>query len=163
MTELNLTVGMPAPDFTLKSSPNAELLSLSSLRGKPVVLAFYPADWSGICGEQLSLYNEILPEFEHYGAQLLGISVDSHHCHKAYANSKNLGFPLLADFHPKAAVSQTYDSYNEETGMSLRNLFVIDGEGIIRWTYRTPPGMNPGAKGILDALEALSQGEEPQP
>jgi peroxiredoxin len=156
-------VGALAPDFSLKHTPSGDLLSLSSLRGQPVVLAFYPADWSRICGDQLSLYNEILPEIEALGAKLLGISVDSHHSHVAYANSKNLEFPLLADFHPKGAVSKAYDSWNEEYGQSFRNLFVIDGEGIIRWMHRTPPGVNPGANGFLRALEALKNGEEPQP
>jgi peroxiredoxin len=160
---VTIGVGTPAPDFSLKHTPSGDPLTLSSLRGQPVVLAFYPADWSGICGEQLSLYNEILPEIEALGAKLFGISVDSHHSHVAYANSKNLEFPLLADFHPKGEVSKAYDSWNEERGQSFRNLFVIDSEGIIRWMHRTPPGINPGANGFLTALEALKKGEDPQP
>lgn len=156
-------IGMPAPDFSLKCSPDSEFLSLASLRGRPVVLAFYPADWSPTCGDQLSLYNEVLPEFEALGAQLLGISVDNCWSHIAYAKSKDLGFPLLADFHPKGDVSMAYESWDPENGFSNRNLFVIDGEGIVRWIHRSPRRVNPGANGILNALEALARGEEPQP
>ena len=158
-----LTIGMLAPDFTLKCSPDNELVTLSSLRGQPVVLAFYPADWSGVCGEQLSLYNEILDDIEALGAKLFGVSVDSHHCHNAYAKSKNLEFGLLSDFHPKGAVSQAYDSYDPERGVSARNLFVIDADGVIRWIHRSPGGVNPGAAGFLNALESLKAGQEPQP
>jgi peroxiredoxin len=127
-----------------------------------VVLAFYPADWSSVCGEQLALYNEILPEIEQLGAKLFGVSVDSNHSHVAYAKSKHLDFSLLADFHPKGAVSKAYDAWNEELGFSERNLYVIDADGILRWMHRSPRGVNPGAAGFLAALEALSRGEEPQ-
>ena len=152
--------GERAPDFTLKASSGGETVSLSDFRGQPVILAFYPADWSPVCGDQLSLYNQILPEFERSNAQLLGISVDNVWSHKAYAESRNLKFPLLADFHPKGAVGRLYGSYNEEKGTEWRDLYVIDGEGVIRWSYRSPSGTNPGAAGILSALEALEPGEQ---
>jgi peroxiredoxin (alkyl hydroperoxide reductase subunit C) len=100
-----------------------------------------------------------LPEFERYNAQLLGISVDNVWSHKAYAESRNLKFPLLADFHPKGAVGRQYGTYNEEKGTEWRDLYVIDGEGVIRWSYRSPGGVNPGAAGILSALEALESGD----
>ncbi len=162
-SQSTIAVGMPAPDFTLKCSPESEPVTLSSLRGQPVVLAFYPADWSGVCGEQLSLYNEIHDEIESLGAKIFGVSVDSHHSHRAYAASKHLSFGLLADFHPKGAVSRSYDSFDDENGMSRRDLFVIDGDGIVRWMHRSPRGVNPGAAGFLAALEALANGEDPQP
>ncbi len=152
--------GERAPDFTLKASSAAnEMVSLSEFRGQPVILAFYPADWSPVCGDQLALYNQILPEFERYNAQLLGISVDNVWSHKAYAESRNLNFPLLADFHPKGEVCRLYGSYNEEKGNAWRDLYVIDGDGVISWSYRSPGGVNPGAAGILSALEELNAGE----
>jgi len=152
-----LAPGNRAPDFTLKASSGGETISLSDFRGQPVILAFYPADWSPVCGDQLALYNQVLPEFERYNAQLLGISVDSVWSHKAYAESRNLKFPLLADFHPKGAVGRLYGAYDEETGEEARDLFVIDGDGVIRWSHHSPWGINPGAAGILSALDELEQ------
>jgi peroxiredoxin len=151
-------VGARAPDFTLPSSPT-ETLSLGDLRGSPVILAFYPADWSPVCGDQMALYNEILPEFERFGAKLLGISVDGKWCHKAFAEARRLRFPLLADFHPKGEVARAYQVYREQDGTTERALFVIDGDGIVRWSYVSPKGVNPGANGILAALEALQPAE----
>ena len=147
-------VGQQAPNFSLSSSPDQKV-SLRELRGRPVVLAFYPADWSPVCSDQMALYNEILPEFEKHNAQLLGISVDGPWCHAAFSNTRKLRFPLLADFEPKGAVSQLYDVYQRKYGESQRALFVLDGEGVIRWRYVSPVGVNPGAEGILKALESL--------
>lgn len=149
-----LEAGAVAPDFTLPSTPDQKL-SLRELRGKPVILAFYPADWSRVCGDELALFNEILPDFQEHGAQLLGISVDGVWCHAAFAQARNLHFPLLADFHPKGAVSRLYGAYRDADGISERALFVLDAEGTIRWSYVSPIGVNPGADGILEALESL--------
>jgi peroxiredoxin len=144
-----------APDFRLWGSTD-ELMSLGDFAGRPVVLVFYPADWSTVCGDQLGLYNEILALFEQHHAQLLAISVDSLWSHKAFAEQSNLRFPLLADFHPKGAVAKAYGVYDEEVGVSRRALFVVDAAGIIRWTYVSPADVNPGADGILSALENLN-------
>jgi len=152
-----LQAGAPAPDFELHSTPD-QLVSLSDFRGKTVILAFYPADWSPVCGDQLALYNEILPEFHKHGAELIGISVDGAWCHAAFASARKLHFPLLADFEPKGAVSRKYGAYRNKEGHSERALFVIDGDGIIRWSYCSPVGVNPGADGILEALEAMQSG-----
>ena len=149
-----LPAGTPAPEFTLPSGPGATL-SLKELRGKPVVLVFYPADWSPVCGDELALFNEVLKEFDNYGAQLVGISVDGPWCHRAYADSRNFKFPLLADFEPKGAVSRAYNAYRTGDGVSERALFVIDGEGVIRWSYLSPVDVNPGADGVLAALDAI--------
>ena len=108
-----LPAGTPAPDFTLPVTPDQKL-SLSELRGKPVILAFYPADWSPVCGDQMGLYNEILPEFQKHGAKLLGISVDGAWCHEAFAQARGYRFPLLADFEPKGEVARAYGAYREE-------------------------------------------------
>ena len=149
-----LAPGTRAPDFTLGSTP-AQTVSLTDYRGRPVILAFYPADWSPVCGDQMALYNEVLPEFERYGAQLLGISVDGVWCHAAFAKDRKLRFPLLADFEPKGEVARGYGVYRPGDGFTERALFVIDGDGIIRWSDVSPIDVNPGADGILRALDAL--------
>jgi peroxiredoxin len=151
-----LSPGTQAPNFSLNVTPDQKL-ALSELRGRPVVLAFYPADWSPVCGDQMALYNEILPEFQKHGAEVLGISVDGAWCHAAFAEQRHLRFPLLADFEPKGAVSRAYGAYREGDGISERALFVIDPEGKIFWSYLSPIGTNPGAEGILEALEDLSK------
>ena len=150
-----LKAGTPAPDFTLRVTPDQQV-SLSDFRGRPVILAFYPADWSPVCGDQMALYNEILPEFRRHHAVLLGISVDGVWCHGAFAAQRNLHFPLLADFEPKGGVARQYGVYRAHDGTSERALFVLDGDGIVRWSYVSPVGVNPGADGILEALEALA-------
>jgi peroxiredoxin len=150
--------GARAPDFTLHCTPD-QAVSLSEFRGQPVILAFYPADWSPVCGDQMALYNEILPEFQRYGAELLGISVDGVWSHIAFTHERKLHFPLLADFEPKGAVAQEYGVYRAQDGTTERALFVIDGDGIVRWSYVSPVGINPGADGILRALESLSSAQ----
>lgn len=149
-----LTKGDIAPDFELYASPD-KLVGLHQLRGKNIILAFYPADWSPVCSDQMALYNEMLKYFRNLDAIMLGVSVDSKWCHTAFAKSKNLHFDLLADFEPKGAVSTAYGAYNDATGESERALFVIDGGGIIQWSYLSPINVNPGADGILQALESL--------
>ena len=149
-----LPPGVAAPAFTLPVTSD-QTLSLRDLRGRPAILAFYPADWSPVCGDQMALYNEILPQFEKFGAQLLGISVDGVWCHQAFAEARHLHFPLLADFEPKGAVAREYGAYRSAEGVCERALFVIDKNGMIAWSYRSPIAVNPGADGILRALEGL--------
>jgi peroxiredoxin len=149
-----LVAGTTAPGFKLRVTPD-QYLSLGDLAGRPVILAFYPADWSPVCGDQLTLYNEVLPEFRKHGAELLGISVDGVWCHEAYAGARRLHFPLLADFHPKGAVAKAYGAYRKSEGVCERALFVIDRTGVIFWSYCSPIAVNPGADGILDALEKM--------
>ncbi|WP_248311385.1 peroxiredoxin [Bosea sp. ASV33] len=149
-----LPAGQAAPAFTLPATPD-QTVSLDDLRGKPVILAFYPADWSPVCGDQMALYNEILPEFHKAGAQLVGVSVDGVWCHAAFAGERKLHFPLLSDFEPKGAVARSFGVYRDKEGIAERALFVIDGAGIIRWSFVSPLGINPGADGILEALDNL--------
>jgi peroxiredoxin len=153
MSEI-LQAGTAAPDFKLNVTPD-QTLSLNDLEGRPVILAFYPADWSPICGDQMALYNETLPQFHKHDAELLGISVDGTWCHAAFAQNRRLRFPLLADFEPKGAVAKRYGAYREVEGVADRALFVIDRKGTIFWAYRSPIAVNPGADGILDALEMM--------
>jgi peroxiredoxin len=147
-----------APDFTLRVTPDQNL-SLSELRGRPVILAFYPADWSPVCGDQMALYNEVLPEFQKFNAELIGISVDGAWCHKAFTKDRHLRFPLLSDFEPKGAVAQKYGAYRKSEGICERALFVLDTNGVIAWSYLSPIAINPGADGILEALENLPKQE----
>jgi peroxiredoxin len=151
-----LPPGTPAPEFHLQSTPD-QRVSLSEFRGRRLVLAFYPADWSPVCGDQMALYNEVLPEFHKLHGELVGISVDGVWCHLAFAKDRKLHFPLLADFEPKGAVARAYGVYREQDGTSERALFVIDESGTIRWSYVSPIGINPGADGILEALEELEE------
>lgn len=150
-----LSKGNIAPDFALFATPDQQL-TLSELKGKRVILAFYPADWSPVCADQMALYNETLSLFSKFNAQLIGISVDSKWCHMAFSESRKLNFPLLADFEPKGAVSRSFGAYNEKNGECQRALFVIDEDGVIQWSHHSPDAINPGADGILDALEKLS-------
>jgi peroxiredoxin len=152
-----LPAGAAAPDFTLKSTPD-QSVSLSEFRGRPVVLVFYPADWSPVCTDELSLYNEILPEFQKHNAEIMGISVDGVWSHAAFARDRKLHFPLLADFEPKGEVSRRYGVYLDHEGESARALYVIDPKGRVRWSYVSPTGVSPGADGVLGALERLSTG-----
>jgi peroxiredoxin len=149
-----LAAGTVAPAFSLHVTPDQKLL-LSELRGKPVILAFYPADWSPVCGDQMALYNEILPEFQKHGAELIGVSVDGVWCHEAFGKDRHLHFPLAADFEPKGQIAMSYGAYRAEEGVCERALFVIDRNGVIAWSYRSPIAINPGADGILHALENL--------
>lgn len=153
-----LPPGTKAPDFELPSTPD-QTVSLAEFRGRPVVLAFYPADWSPVCSDQLVLYQEVLPEFQKFNAALLGISVDGLWSHLAFARDRNLHFPLLADFEPKGDVARAYHVYRANDGTSERALYVIDAEGIVRWSDVAPVNVNPGADGILRALENLGKEE----
>ena len=149
-----LAPGTKAPDFELHSTPDQKL-SLEDLKGKRVILAFYPADWSPVCGDQMALYNETLRFFSKHNAQVIGISVDSKWSHLAFSGDRKLHFPLLADFEPKGEVARMYGVYDDRLGECKRALYVLDEEGVIRWNYLSPVGINPGADGILDALESM--------
>jgi peroxiredoxin len=151
-----LKPGTAAPNFTLRSTPD-QSVSLSQFRGHPTILAFYPADFSPVCGDQMTLYNEILPEFQRFNAELVGVSVDGVWSHLAFSKDRNLHFPLLSDFEPKGEVAKKYGVYRNQDGITERALFVIDSDGIIRWSYVSPIGVNPGAEGILKALESITQ------
>ena len=161
-----LPPGTPAPPFRLPSTDAAELppgsaippdrwTSLDDLAGAPAVLVFYPADFTPVCGEELAVFSELLPELEALGARVLGISVDSTWCHRAYAEQRNLRFPLLSDAHPKGEASRRYGCYREDAGICERALFVLDPSGKVFWSAVSPMEQNPGVDGVLDALERM--------
>lgn len=153
--ETALAAGATAPDFTLPATPD-QTVSLRELRGHPVVLVFYPADWSPVCTDELAVFNQLLPEFQRMNAIVLGVSVDGIWCHGAFSDSRNLGFQLLSDFEPKGKVSRDYGVYREKEGTSARATFVIDKDGVITWSEVSPVGINPGAGGALAAIEKLA-------
>jgi peroxiredoxin len=149
-----LQAGTKAPDFSLKAAPD-QTVGLSDFRGKRLIVAFYPADWSPVCSDQMALYDMLMPEFRKHGAEMVGVSVDGVWCHLAFARDRNIHFPLLADFEPKGDMSRLYDVFRPGEGVSERALYVIDREGTIFWSYVSPVGVNPGADGILRALEDM--------
>lgn len=157
-----LEAGTSAPSFNLSSTPDQKV-NLSDFKGENLILAFYPADWSPVCSDQMAIYNELLPEFRKHRAHLLGVSVDGVWCHAAFARDRKFHFPLLADFEPKGAIASAYGVYREKEGITERALFVIDGSGAIRWSYVSPLGVNPGADGILEALESIGSKPAPEP
>lgn len=150
-----LAVGTKAPDFSLPSTPDQKV-SLSEFKGRNVILVFYPADWSPVCGDQLTLYNELKDQFDDLNADLIGISVDGIWCHLAFAKDRGFRLTLLADFEPKGDIARQYGVYRDGEGVTERALFVIDGEGVIQYAYVSPIGINPGANGILKALQGLN-------
>ena len=149
-----LQPGITAPDFTLRTKPD-QSISLSQFRGNPVILVFYPADFSPVCGDEMTLFNELLPEFQRLNAEVIGISVDGVWCHLAFSKEKNLKIPLLTDFEPKGEVAKKYGVYRKKDGIAERALFLLDKDGIIRYSYVSPIGVNPGADGVLKALESI--------
>lgn len=152
-----LKAGVRAPEFELHATPD-QRIKLSDFRGQRVVLAFYPADWSPVCGDQLALYNELRDEFAKHKAMCIGISVDGAWCHAAFREHRGYKLPLLSDFEPKGQVARDYSVYRSREGVCERALFVIDEDGLIRWTYVSPIGINPGADGILKVLEEMDGG-----
>jgi len=148
-------IGTKAPDFTLPATPDQKM-SLSELRGAPVIIAFYPADWSPVCGDELTLFNAALEMFKRHRAQLVAISVDSAWSHAAFSSQRAYHFPLLADFEPKGAVAKRYGVYRAAEGVCERALFVLDDEGVVRWSEVSPISVNPGVDGVLDALDRLA-------
>lgn len=155
-----LPPGTPAPDFSLPD-PSGSPVRLSDLRGKNVVLAFYPLDWSPGCSQQLDLYQHDIEEFERRGAEIIGISVDSLYSHGAWAAVRGITFPLLADFHPKGEVARRYQVYREKDGYSERALYIVDGEGTIRWSHVSPYLHHvPDIYELLNALDAVQSSSE---
>ena len=150
-----LARGAKAPGFRLHSTPD-QFVELADFLGRPVLLAFYPADWSPVCSDQLVVYQEIMPEFAKYDAQVLGISVDGAWCHAAFAKNRNLRFPLLSDFEPKGEVARAYGVYRPGDGFSERALILVDRLGGIFWRHVSPIGVNPGANGALRALQEMT-------
>jgi peroxiredoxin len=132
---------------------------LADVRGRRVILVFYPADWEPVSWEQLTLYQDHLAEFGRLDAMLLAVSTDHLWCHSAFAWAAGIAYPLLADSHPQGAVSRAYGVYDEQAGSSSRALFVLDEHGTIRWSQTCPAAINPGIDGILTALESMG-GEE---
>ncbi len=147
-----IPAGQPAPDFTLPDQ-DGNHVSLADFRGGKLLLVFYPLDFSPVCTDQLSIYQEVEPEIAEKGATLVGVSVDHPYAHKAFQENLGIEFPLLADFEPKGEVSRAYDTYYDGAGHGKRSLVLIDQEGVVEWTHESPsPLQIPGANLIFDAL-----------
>ena len=147
-----IAAGEPAPDFTLRDQ-DGEKVSLADYRGRKVLLVFYPQDFSPVCSDQLSIYQEVKPELGEKGVELLGISVDHSWAHKAFQEKLRIDTTLLADFHPKGEVARAYGSYLDDYGIANRTLVLVDEEGTVAWAHESPnPGKFPGANVIFDAL-----------
>jgi peroxiredoxin len=150
-----LPIGTPAPDFALPDA-SGKRVSLADFRGRNVVLVFYPLDWSPACSDQLSLYQSELDEFERFNAQVVGVSVDSLYSHGAWAAVRGLTIPLLADFNPHGAVARRYNVWREQDGFSERALYIIDGQGVIRFAHVSPELSHvPDIYELFDALKAV--------
>ncbi len=156
-----LQIGTQAPDFQLRigngdlSNEPSNFFKLSEFNDKNLIMAFYPADWSAVCGSQIALYNELLPTFEELNAKIVGISVDGTFCHQAFKENRNLKIELLCDFEPKGKVSKLFEAYNDSLGISERALYVLDKNHTIQYCYLSPMDQNPGAKEILETLKKL--------
>jgi peroxiredoxin (alkyl hydroperoxide reductase subunit C) len=148
--------GAKAPDFNLPDQDGNEV-SLGDLLadGRNLVLVFYPLDFSPVCTDQLNVYQEVLGDLEAAGARLVGVSVDSAYCHKAFRGDLRITIPLLADFEPKGAVARSYGVYNDRRGVNQRALVMVGPDGVVKWSYRSSTPLEiPGANLIFDALEA---------
>ena len=152
-----LPAGVGAPQFTLHVTPK-KTTSLSDWLGSPIVLVFYASDFNPLCSDELAVFNELMPIFARRNAKVFGISVDNVWSHMAYARERKLRFPLLSDFHPHGEVSKAYNAWRGEDGTSERALYLVDGAGRISWSYLSPINVNPGADGVLDALDRLGGG-----
>ena len=153
-----LKSGAPAPEFSLPSTPD-QRVALSEFRGRPVVLIYYPADWSPVCGDELALFNELRDEFAKFDASVIGISVDGPWCHIAFAKDRGYRMTLLSDFEPKGEVSRQYGVYRTREGVCERALFVINCDGMIHWSHVSPIGVNPGLMAFYAPFESLSGGK----
>jgi peroxiredoxin len=149
-----ISAGEKAPDFSLPNH-QGKPVSLSDFRGRRVLLVFYPSDFSPVCSDQLSIYQEVKPSLDDAGLQVLGVSVDHSWAHRAFRKHLNIEFTLLADFHPKGEVARLYGAYLDEYGTANRSLVLIDEDGIVQWVHESPTPLEiPGANLIFDALEA---------
>ena len=152
-----IKVGEKAPDFSLPNH-KGEQVSLSDFRGRKVMLAFYPSDFSPVCSDQLSIYQEVKPDLDEAGLEVVGVSIDHSWAHRAFRKELNLDFTLLADFHPKGQVAELYGAYLPDYGTSNRSLVLIDPEGVVSWVYESPTPLEiPGANLLFDALEATDK------
>lgn len=147
-----IAAGEPAPEFKLPDQ-DREFVSLSDFRGRKVLLVFYPADFSSVCSDQLSIYHEVKPELAEKGVEVVGISVDGPHAHRAFREKLGIDTTLLSDFEPKGEVARAYGSYIERAGVANRTLVLIDEAGVVAWAHESPtPAEFPGANVIFDAL-----------
>ena len=149
-----IAAGEPAPDFTLRDQ-DGEKVSLSDFKGRSILLVFYPADFSPVCGDQLSIYQEVKPDIAEKGVELVGLSVDGPYAHKAFQEKLGIDTTLLSDFEPKGEVARAYGSYLDRVGTANRTLVLVDENGMVAWTHESPsPGEFPGPDVVRQALSS---------
>lgn len=149
-----IAVGEPAPDFKLRDQDGEEV-SLADFDGRRVLLAFYPGDFSPVCSDQLSVYEDVKPDLAEAGVELIGISVDSFFAHQAFRQKLGIETTLLSDFEPKGEVARAYGSYVEDFGFANRTLVLVDENGMVAWTHESPsPGEFPGPDVVRQALSS---------
>ena len=148
-----IEVGAKAPDFTLVDQDNNKH-TLSSYSSQPVVLLFYPLDFSPICSDQMTCIMDNATRFNNLNAQVFAISVDSRYSHKAFADDKGVTYPLLADFHPKGEVAKKYGIYIDDFGISSRGYIVIAPDGTVAAAKDVKPFNMPDFDEIVAAVEA---------
>jgi len=149
---MSLSVGQPAPDFTLKNQQQKEV-KLSDFAGKKnVVLVFYPLDWSPTCTNEHACFVNDMKQFDTLDAEVLGVSVDSVWSHKAYAEKMGIKYSLLADFHPRGAMSEKYGVYLPEKGITGRSIFIVDKRGKVAWAKNYDIPVVPDIKEVATAL-----------
>ena len=150
-------VGSKAPDFTLMNQ-DRESVTLSKLKGKPVVLAFFPAAFSGVCQKELCTFRDSMDALNKASAQVFGISVDTFFALKAFQDQQMLKFPLLSDFNKE--VIRDYGVFNEDMiglkGIAKRAVFVVDKDGVVRYREVLDDARNePDYKKVLDSVASL--------
>ena len=150
-----IAVGDTGPDFSLLDQ-DGEPTSLSDFRGKKLLIVFYPGDFSPVCSDQFSVYQQgVAGELAAAEIELVGISVDSFFAHKAFQEKLGVGTRRLSDFEPKGEVAKAYGSYFEPMGFANRTLVLVDADGKVAWTYESPsPGEFPGPDIVREALTA---------
>ena len=136
---MTVSVGDPAPDLSLPDQ-DKQVVSLSDLRGTPVLLVFYPFAFSGLCTGELCRLRDELADYTDAGVKVLGISTDPVFSLKAFREKEAFDFPLLSDFWPHGAAAQAFGVFNEKAGMALRATFLVDGEGAVRFAQVNSPG-----------------------
>jgi peroxiredoxin len=150
--EMSISVGQKAPDFTLQNQDKKEV-KLSDYAGKKnVVLMWYPLDFSPVCTNEHACMVNDMKSFETLDAEVLGISVDSLWAHKAFADKMGIKYSLLADFHPKGAVSEKYGTYLADKGITGRAIAIVNKEGNVAWFKNYDIPVVPDIKEVAAAL-----------
>jgi peroxiredoxin len=145
-------MGGPAPDFTLRDQFGQDVTLSSYVGRKAVLLLFYPAAFSGVCTGEMAGVRDRLDEFLTFDTEVLAISTDPVYSLRAFADADGLNFPLLSDFWPHGAVSESYEVFDAGRGSARRSSYVIDTQGVLRWSVHNA---NPDGRDLAEHLRQL--------